>query len=63
MKKLAKRIWQKCPDRWDAMGMAGIVSVGAGVFLMAGWAWTFLYSGAVLTALGYAGSVIQRGKN
>lgn len=51
-----KKILKLLPDRWDILGVVGVVSLGAGVFLLAGQAWTFVYGGAVLVAVAVIGA-------
>lgn len=43
-------------DRWDVLGLAGVVLLGAGLYLLAPWL-GIAVAGAVLLAVGLAGAI------
>ena len=56
MKKLAKRIWEKCPDRWDVLLVVGLVAFSVGLNRVAGAGTTWMFSGVIVVTMAITGA-------
>ncbi len=59
VKKIAKRIWEKCPDRWDVLLVVGLVAFSVGLNRVAGAGITWMFVGVIVVAMAIAGARIK----